>query len=247
MKKIIEILKMIKDKDTPPSIKGGILFITLGPLGIILAIIASAIDSNFFLLISFLMLIASILCFIIFCIIENMEKEDREWALKAKLKEYAYFSENGILTLKKRNSEFIEAFSVHDIKYDKYYYAPESYIYTSATVGGITTGGIEKVGGKYYSSGKLYSGKCELMYWETKVKKIQLSPELYNDAQNSKIKKYLDNKKQIIVEDKYDAQSVAIAASLFGTLDTATQSALHGGYPTAEKCYEIIDWICKKS
>lgn len=173
--------------------------------------------------------------------------------LEIELKEYASLSrkynskEQGsyeTLSIKKRSSKFFKAFSTKIITHTPMSYNPEKYIYTSATVGGITTGGIDKVGGNYVKTGKERdTGKRELLYFGHKVERIQLTDELYKEAQASTIKKYLNDEKQIVVEEKAGI-GLVLSAQLYGIHSSTTASYLYEGYPTAEKCREIITWIC---
>ena len=147
------------------------------------------------------------------------------------------------LLLKKRTPLFKYALSIIDDTITPMSYNPEKYIYTSATVGGITTGGIDKVGGNYVSGKKVDSGKCELKYFGQKIQRIQLTDELYKEAQKTAIKKYLNDEKQIVVEG--ECGNIIATSQILGIHSMETQRGLYKGYPTREKCQEIIDWICE--
>lgn len=192
--------------------------------------------------------LVGVVYFIVRCFTEIKEDDGKQMVQRAllerELKQYATFSD-GVLKLTKCSPQFSTAFHISQVMHTPMSYNPARYIYTSATVGGITTGGIDKVGGNYVRSGKqIDSGKCELQYWGQKVKQIQLTSELYEKAQNSSIKKYLNADKQIVVEQKANGGAV-LAIQIYGTHSMEAQEMMHDGYPSEQKCREIIDWICE--
>ena len=131
-------------------------------------------------------------------------------------------------------------------------YKPKEYVYTGATVGGVTTGGIHEQGGYNYVSGYRDTGRYQLQYEDEKfrrylITKIQLSDELYNKAKESPIKDYLDNeKKQIKVVEELRPSSVVRQQMEMGNFQTARQifaNEMVEGYPTYDKCQKIINWL----
>lgn len=132
---------------------------------------------------------------------KELEQSARQVAqLKEELTQYASFSKvcdtnkhtsYEILSIKNLTPQFAGSFTIEKVMLTPMSYNPEKYIYTSATVGGITTGGIDKIGGNYVSGKKVDSGKCELKYFGQKIQRIQLSDKLYKEAQKTAINKYL--------------------------------------------------------
>lgn len=179
---------------------------------------------------------------------ERKAKEERA-RLKEELKSYASFSERDRWTLdvKKLHPKFSAAFSIETIMVTQQYYNPEKYIYSSATVGGITTGGVSKIGGDYTKGKEIDSEKRKLKYFGQEVKRIQLSGELLKKATQTKIKEYLNEENQIVVVSENNAGAVVMAARIAGERSLATQYAMYAGYPSQEKCREIIDWLCDAS
>lgn len=125
----------------------------------------------------------------------------------------------------------------------------------SATVGGVTTGGIYTTGGNI-STSSYRSEKMELRYKRCYgnsdprplISKIILSDTLAKKAKESKISSYLEgNTIQLIhkVQHSYYA--------LFAMQNGYTTQALNQGeiedatgYPDREKCESIIRWLCGK-
>lgn len=129
---------------------------------------------------------------------------------------------------------------------------PTEYIYTSATVGGITTGGVTKTGGYDYLASTGKSGKYILVYGDnTPISKIQLSDKLYREALGSDIKEYINDEKQIVLikpYTPYGLEADALKAMITdGKMSLASDMlANRADYPSYEKCTRILNWLCKK-
>lgn len=106
-------------------------------------------------------------------------------------------------------------------------HTPEKLVYTSATVGGVTTGGFHKTGGDYAYSRN--SGRCKLFYLvatnnkvsECEVHRIVLSNELANEAKTSKIKDYLNGNTIVVMQE--------VSSAAF----SAAREAMHSGHKHA--------------
>lgn len=185
------------------------------------------------------------------------QRKRYEEKFKDSIKQYASISKSyghGIfywkLTINERRKEFFQLIKIRDDQNIIMDYEPARYIYTSATVGGITTGGVETIGGHDYVAGKVESGKCELLYLgeavEQTIERIQLTDSLYEEAKKSNIKKYLNDEKQIVVVaqpgDLITATQICNFNSPMGSL--VLQNVAKQGYPTRKKCLEIMNWIC---
>lgn len=164
----------------------------------------------------------------------------------------SYDTVHNILIIRKQFSGIINVLKIEDHVNTVTAHKPTEYIYTSATVGGITTGGVTKTGRYDYlvSTGK--SGKCLLVYGaDHPVMKIQLSDELYQKALKSDIKEYLNNEKQIVVVKPYtpygleaDALKAMVTS---GRISLASDMlANRADYPTRDKCTRILNWLCSK-
>ena len=130
---------------------------------------------------------------------------------------------------------------------------PKKYIYTSATVGGITTGGITEVGG-YTDITKYSSHTFELRLKEVRktpdnkgavytrlIKKIKLSSDLLKRAKKSKISQYIKDDCIVVIEDA-DISAETFNMPLNTALHTYDVQASKG-YPSMKKCIDIIEWM----
>ena len=130
--------------------------------------------------------------------------------------------------------------------------------YAGATVGGVSTGGFYTVGGETVITGSQSSGKWMLNYIDKEIGtgaltqdkktlrmigKIQLTPALYEQAKKSNISKYLSGNNTIQVIDSLNLteSEAGFAARNFNS--TAAQDILKKGYPSREKCQEILNWL----
>ena len=130
-------------------------------------------------------------------------------------------------------------------RYDKY--EPEKYVYTGATVGGVTTGGIHKEGDYHYISSQENTGRYYFNYCGKTVNKIELSDRLLKMAKNSNISKYIEDKYIVIYDSKAVQMPSYVSQGLMsGSLDAMNLGTRYTamGYPTREKCEEIKNWIC---
>lgn len=175
--------------------------------------------------------------------------EKTSYAIKIRFNE-----ETHTLSITQRGSvlrQFIDLKPVYD-----YYntYVPEKIHIGAVTVGGVTSGGIYKTGGYSAVNIEKKEGYCKLEYYasgKTKsseiVRRIQLTDELYKEAQNSPIAKYLDSKnKQIIVEDDVKMSNAETEQLLHGlATQTYDSRKFQSGYPTYEKGRAIERWLYK--
>lgn len=175
--------------------------------------------------------------------------------LEQQLTPYATYSiiySSGVLEVKSRGRVLSQAFQMRNKEKVTFAYQPVSYIYTSATVGGITTGGVEKTGGSNSVVRRKMTAKCQLLYCGHEVQSIYLTDKLYKKAQKSKIQHYLDsNKKRIIIVDEKKLNAIVPMASVLGTND-ATVLNRYGDLEieasrTQSECTEIIDWLCEEN
>lgn len=162
-----------------------------------------------------------------------------------RIKSYVSY-EKGTLTLKSRNGYIRKAVKIVADTNDYLAKTPKKLLYTSATVGGITTGGLDTIGGDIVEVKGPANGKYKLIFRDCLITKIELTDELYSEALNSSIKEYLDpNKKMIIVNQRLDSsllnQPIGLTVELQQILVQRINSSV---LPNYQKAKAIYDWIC---
>ena len=202
-----------------------------------------------------IVLFGVMLAFIIFGNI-RMKKEIKaaETTLKCKCK-------GTTLYIDEQSELFSIVLTIREHKVSEYKKDPLEVHIGSATVGGITTGGVYTTGGGIAQTDHR-SDKFELIYKhvqgneiqfatdisEYAIEEIVLSDELAKKAKNSKIKEYLIN-----------GNTIEVVKSVDTTLSTKLYAAGHNlnaisvynweklaGYPTKVKCEKILNWLCGK-
>ncbi len=150
-----------------------------------------------------------------------------------------------------RNKVRIKKFIMTDIKQN-----PTEYIYTSATVGGITTGGITKIGGNYaytHSGTNKYKLYSSISGEKIEIKKIQMeTPEVIESAEKHPIVKNFIKGNQLVLENELSAQSIdnLQAAGRFQDVSyfkkIATQNYIET-LLTKSQCEAVLNWMCDES
>jgi len=169
------------------------------------------------------------------------------------LKDHISFNERDkTLTVKKRDAKIAKVLGIQPYTRTEYGYTPEKLVYTAVTVGGITTGGVQKTGGHYArEAGK--TGKASIIYTyksgtklvNATVEKIILSKDLTDAAKSSDINTYLDGSTIVLMHKRADTDA-AVAAMQLGHRDTAfnimEQSKINA-MSSYEKCMSIVNWL----
>lgn len=128
-------------------------------------------------------------------------------------------------------------------------YKPQEVHLGAVTVGGVTSGGTYTTGGYNYATGASSSGKYSLRYLDVKGKTInliRLPHNLYQQAEQSSIAEYLDNKKHgiaVIDEHVQYTEAELIELRLFARGQGGTSHAVHKAYPDYNKCIAIMNWL----
>ena len=180
---------------------------------------------------------------------EDLEQQLTPYATYSSYKSYY---DSDVLEVKSRGKMLSQAFQMRNKEKVTFAYQPTTYIYTSATVGRVTTGGVEKTGGSNSVVRRKMTAKCQLLYCGHEVRSIYLTDELYKKAQKSKIQHYLDsNKKRIIIVDEKKLNAIVPMASVLGTNDATVLNRygdleIEASRPQSE-CTEIIDWLCEEN
>lgn len=173
---------------------------------------------------------------------------------------YHYNSYGKCLEIYKKHPKFPKMLTIENHTISKYTDVPERYVYTGATVGGVSTGGFTKLGG-YTDAQTLRTNKCVIMLKELsedfftdkivmkhrEVHEIRLNGELLEAAKNASVRSYLKGDRLILV-NKTDVS--AGTAAMYRTGNTlgavnALEREQSEGYPSFLECTEIMDWLKK--
>ena len=167
---------------------------------------------------------------------------------------YSFY--NGTLTLYKIDPRLRKILTLTPYAATTYKDIPEEYVYTGATVGGVTTGGVHKTGGyteSHNHSTKRYELKIREYNYQTETVQTRLVEKIYladdhlrQKAQKHAVNKYLEGSNIIVKkEDTLDT-----ASALFYQMGNQTQAvnsytlANIDKYPAYEKGGEIINFVC---
>lgn len=136
-----------------------------------------------------------------------------------------------------------------DLKYN-----PAQYIYTSATVGGITTGGITKIGDNYSYSNK--GSKRYSLRWKPdiginkEIKTIVMaSSDIIESAKKHPIVKKYVNGNKLVLENKPSSETIEQlnAVNKSGNTELFKQIATQNYIETLltkDECEAVLDWMC---
>lgn len=126
-------------------------------------------------------------------------------------------------------------------------YQPDTVTYTSVTVGQVTTGGVTHNEGYLYDSGLTKTEKFQLNYMDHSINTIELcTPEVKEQAEKLGLQEYYNNKGQIEVVQKVKVSKTAVDMAIMGIISTM-QREMMPGYPSREKCSQILDFLCTGS
>ena len=231
-KKRDEIEQKIKNKEKQTSNKSfGKIITVLGVIAIIIGIILIITGSS---QIGAYPLVIGLIPLIVGYNIQKDANKDEQHTQAIELtKDYADFRD-GIVYLKKRNSNLRKIITIDDHYIGKLKYNPETIHYGSVTVGGVTTGGVYKTGGDYSSITKKSEMK-HMCYDGHIIVDIELTDELCQKAKTSYISKYLDGKRIQVMGREF----------LSYTPTSIEQVEIGKGSGTPlDKCNDILNWIC---
>ncbi len=181
----------------------------------------------------------------------------KKYAKRAE-EEFYYDGRDKVFHVIRRSDKIAKFVKIVDDHNYQINYVPEKVHVGAVTVGGVTTGGTYTTGGyRQIKEGKK-TGKCTLEYCgdtqQERIEKIQLTDELYTQAQRSSVGRYLSDDKCLVVINKPNLtgfeEQMLLNTALQGA-DSISEMATsqHGqemmkkGYPTYDKCKEIMDWL----
>ena len=170
----------------------------------------------------------------------------RQSSAKAKTTNLITYDESELTaTLISRDPKIADIIKIVDDRNYTIKYEPKKLHVGAVSVGGITTGGTYTTGGYNYVSGSSKSGYCNLEYAGRMITHIQLTSEQYNKAKNSIIAPYLNEKwKQIDVHAPVHYTEIEAQMVLNSIKTTGFAGNNKKGYPSREKCEQILGWLC---
>ena len=148
----------------------------------------------------------------------------------------------------------IPALSVNKFMDTDYHYNEEQLVFTSATVGGVTTGGFHIEGGDY-SKQKYFTGKYVLTcptFDGTEgivVDKIYLNSNLLEKAKQSDLKKYIDGTNKLVLKNilSKKTQQALDNAAIISDPTNVKLDGLYAKVSRAAKAEEALTYDeCKK-
>lgn len=167
----------------------------------------------------------------------------------------------GTLRIDSRGDVWKQFIKIKKVKNTYLGYEPEKLHYGSATVGGVTSGGFYTTGGYNKVVATTDSGKYELEFTgdanmlDKTIRRIVLSDRMYAEAEKSNIAKYLNPAtKSIEMYNKVIRTKQEVDALLNNAMKLVNGVPLTSGmaiddtrgFPTYEKCKEVLDWMCGK-
>lgn len=175
---------------------------------------------------------------------EKQEKLNARNTARQKVSEIAEYKDS-TLTLSERSRYLKDMIDFIQVTANTYHKTPEKLHYGSATVGGVTTGGLYKTGGTINKKTFYCGDRWHFLYDGEEVYKIILTDKLAQEAQESKIKEYCKENAIILVTDHRGCSSEALMLAKAGDM-----SRMHFEnaqvYPTLEKVKAILSWIAKE-
>ena len=167
------------------------------------------------------------------------EKEKRD-------KLFSFDKENSIINLKARDATIVNYISIIDAVDLNFKYEPEKLHIGAVAVGGVVSGGTYTTGGYYYLDSAKKNGLCIMKYGDELISAIQLTDDLFKQAENSEISQYLDKStKQIIVRvhERGSLEELQEAMNNLRTTGYAGNTIARKGLPTLEKAAKILKWM----
>lgn len=167
----------------------------------------------------------------------------------------SFASGKGSPTLKKRCPTSAKEFSIRPLYNHDFDYHPATATFTSVTVGGVTTGGIDVTKEHYSSKTTGRSGKYALFSVEEnfEICRIILDDRLLNDAKsNSFIKGFLQGNELVLEHENEDTKlSSGAMENLKGYIKSGNvisqnlqmQDIINAKKLTKEECEKILAWI----
>lgn len=182
---------------------------------------------------------------------QNARKQVRE-AVKDTMK---YNISTETLTLMERRDSNDMALRIRQMTDYNLKYHEAQYVYTGATVGGITTGGIHKTG-DYHTIDSTSTGKYEICYKGgdllnpdrlCPIKSIKLTYEMVEKAKKDKLIQSFLKDNTLVLEKKTNNNGELMKSALNANNTTLAMQIAKKDYfdkqLTKEECTQIVNWI----
>lgn len=177
---------------------------------------------------------------------QNANKQVRE-AVKDTMR---FNFSTGTLTLMERRGSNEMALKVRQMTDYNLKYHEAQYVYTGATVGGITTGGIHKTG-DYHTIDSTSTGKYEICYKSGDqlypIKSIKLPYEMVEKAKKDKLIQSFLKDNTLVLEKKTNNNGELMESALNANNTTLAMQIAKKDYfdkqLTKEECTRIVNWI----
>lgn len=178
-------------------------------------------------------------------------------AKKSENKEYSliYNEDTSTLTIRKRSPKNSNDIIIKNYTHTSYSYNPSKLIYTSATVGGVTTGGFDTTKASYSPTSQEQTDKYELYCGKVFIDKLIIPNEedLKSAKNNQTLKKFYDKGNQFLLEHKvkssltpYERQMLqqAVLTNDYQTMSGLGKKDIIAKKLTYDECQSIKAWIC---
>lgn len=165
---------------------------------------------------------------------------------ESSVSDFAKMENYGELKVFRTGKPLAKAIKIVDDKDAVVKYEPKKIHIGAATVGSVTTGGVYTTGGFNYLAGTAKNGLYRLEFAGKMITKINVSPRLRSTVRNSVVSKYLDNSCNIcVVDDVFlsENEQREVITSLNASSGLNVGNAGKKGYPSFEKCVEIMNWL----
>ena len=172
---------------------------------------------------------------------------------KDKYDSVGFNKENGLLTVYKRGALIESKITIKEYRHTNYSYNPAKLIYTSATVGGVTTGGFDTTKASYSPTSQDKTGKYALYFRGAEIKEISILDGSDKAQKNSALKQFYNKaRSRFVLEHQivsrlsgYEKEMLknAIISNDYQTMSVLSKDDTIARKLTYDECAAIKAWI----